>query len=261
MPRSRLLPRRLTASPLWLAAAALAGFGLLIVLLAQYTDLDLALADLYFDPITRRFPWDHTWFGRDFMHGYLKNVIVWSGFLLISVAVIDFAVALPRLSPLRRLQLRFLALASTLEPLLVRTLKENSALHCPVAIDRYGGSHSLLRLLDPIPDAWSAGHCFPAGHASAGMWLSALAIWWLPQQPRRAAAVFVGGLSVGLAMGWVQQMRGMHFLSHTLATAWLSTALMLLMFALFRRPLASAALAPTASPDGAMRLIFARSRP
>ncbi|MBK1684763.1 hypothetical protein [Rhodoferax fermentans] len=44
---------------------------------------------------------------------------------------------------------------------------------------------------------------------------------------------FCGGLSVGLTMGWVQQMRGMHFLSHTLATAWLSTVLLFAMLSIF----------------------------
>lgn len=230
------LPRR----SLTLTAIGLLGSAVAIVFINQYTDLDLILADAYYDPVRHLFPWDRTWFSRDFMHGYLKNLIVWFGFLLIGAALVDLLVPLRQLDALRRLQLRFLALAATLEPLLVRSLKENSNLHCPVAIDRYDGKHPLLRLLDTVPADWSPGHCFPAGHASAGMWLAALAILWLPQQPRRAAAVFAGGLGVGLAMGWVQQMRGMHFLSHTLATTWLATALLAGLLALFWRPLQSA---------------------
>ncbi|MCP5269235.1 MAG: phosphatase PAP2 family protein [Zoogloeaceae bacterium] len=214
---------------------------ILIVILAQYTELDLILASYYFDPVRRTFPWDQTWFGRDFMHGYLKNVIVWFGFLLIAATAVDFFFPLRRLTPLFRLQLRYLMLAAVLEPLLVRSLKESSNLHCPVGIDLYGGSSPYLRLLDWVPEGWKAGHCFPAGHASAGMWLSALAILWLPSHPRKALAVFFGGLSVGLAMGWVQQMRGMHFLSHTLATTWLSTALMIVLLTIFWRPLNAAA--------------------
>ena len=232
---------RTSASLFVPATIALSCTALFIVLTGQYTDLDLYLADLYYDPVRQLFPWDRSWFGRDFMHGYLKNVIVWSGFLLIAAALADLARPWRRLSPLRRLQLRFLALAATLEPLLVRSLKQASNLHCPFAIDRYGGSEPLLRLLDAVPAGWHPGHCFPAGHASAGMWLSALAILWLPRQPRRALAAFAGGLAIGLTMGWVQQMRGMHFLSHTLATAWISSALLLAMLALFRKPLQAAA--------------------
>lgn len=223
------IPRRFLAQ----TVIGLLGAALLIAVIGQHTDIDLHLADLYFDPELRQFPWDRSWFARDFMHGHLKNAIVWFGFLLIGASLIDLVRPLPRLSATGRLQLRFLALAATLEPLLVRSLKEYSNLHCPVAIDLYGGNAPLLRLLDPVPAGWHAGHCFPAGHASAGMWLSALAILWLPRQPRRAIAVFAGGLAIGLAMGWVQQMRGMHFLTHTLATAWLNTALLLLLLLLF----------------------------
>lgn len=230
------MPRRLLSGIL----VGLLAFAVGIVLIGQYTDIDLMLADVYYDPAQGKFPWERTWFSRDFMHGYLKNVIVWFGFLLIATAFIDLLRPLRRLSPLRRVQLRFLALAAVLEPMLVRSLKQSSNLHCPVGVDLYGGQYPLLRLLDAVPESWQAGHCFPAGHASAGMWLSALAILWLPRQPRKAFAAFAGGLGVGLAMGWVQQMRGMHFFTHTLATAWLSTALLAMMLCVFWRPLHAA---------------------
>lgn len=214
-----------------------------IVILAQYTDLDQIIANYYFDPVRMIFPWDNTWFGKRLMHGYVKNVIVWFGLLLIIVTVFDLVRPLRRFTPLRyltplgRLKLRFLTLAAVLEPKLILSLKEASNMHCPWGVDLYGGKAPMLRLLDWVPEGWEAGRCFPAGHASAGMWLSALAILWLPTHPRKALATFVAGLSVGLFMGWVQQMRGQHFLSHTLATAWLSTALLLFMLAVFWRPM------------------------
>ena len=243
--QSRRLP---LSAPLFASIALIALIALItliasavaIAALAQWTDIDLWLADLYYDPVRGVFPWDKTWFARNFMHGYLKQAIVWFGFLTIAATLIDLVYPLFRKSPLHRLQWRFVALASILEPLLVRTLKASSNLHCPVGIDLYGGRAPLLRLFDTVPPEWHAGHCFPAGHASAGMWLSALAVFWLPAHPRKALAVFVGGLSVGLTMGWVQQMRGMHFLTHTLATAWLSTALLFAMLVLFWKPLNAA---------------------
>lgn len=240
--QSRRLPLSapLFASIVLIALITLIASAVAIAAIAQWTDIDLWLADLYYDPVRRVFPWDNTWFARDFMHGYLKQVIVWFGFLTIAAMLIDLVYPLFRKSPLRRPQWRFVALASVLEPLLVRTLKASSNLHCPVGIDLYGGRAPLLRLFDAVPPEWHAGHCFPAGHASAGMWLSALAVFWLPAHPRKALAVFVGGLSVGLTMGWVQQMRGMHFLTHTLATAWLSTALLFAMLVLFWKPLNAA---------------------
>ena len=136
-----------------------------ILVIGQYTNLDLYIADYYFDVQRQLFPWDRTWFGRDLMHGYVKNVIVWTGFLIIGVTLFDLVFPLSALSTPRRAGLRILALSSFLEPTLIRGLKEGSSLHCPWGVDRYGGSHPFLRLLDAVPDGWGAGHCFPAGHA------------------------------------------------------------------------------------------------
>lgn len=238
--------RRRQATTAFLAPAfvILLGSASVLAVLGQYTDVDIWLADLHFDPVRQLFPWDRTWFARNFMHGWVKKVIVWFGFILIAAMVIDFlrpqllsAIAgrlrLPSPTPLARVQLRVLGLSAILEPTLIRALKEHAMMHCPWALDRYGGSEPFLRLLDKTPEGWHAGHCFPAGHASSGMWLSALAVLWLPHSPKKALAAFVCGSAVGLALGWVQQMRGQHFLTHTLWTAWLASLLLLVLLALF----------------------------
>ena len=218
--QSRRLP---LSAPLFasIALIALIASAVAIAALAQWTDIDLWLADLYYDPVRRVFPWDNTWFARDFMHGYLKQVIVWFGFLTIAAMLIDLVYPLFRKSPLRRLQWRFVALASILEPLLVRTLKASSNLHCPVGIDLYGGRAPLLRLFDAVPLDWHAGHCFPAGHASAGFAFFGGYFVLRDAAPRAARIWLVATLVVGLVLGISQQARGAHFMSHTLWTAWL----------------------------------------
>jgi membrane-associated PAP2 superfamily phosphatase len=223
----------------------------LLLIIGQYTDIDLWLADRYFDAERQVFPWNNTWFAREFMHGWVKNVLAWSSILLVVTMLADLPFRFRWLSPVRRAGLRVLALAATLEPQMIRMMKENSALHCPWGVDRYGGPEPFLRLLDTIPDGWHAGHCFPAGHASSGMWLVALAALWLPHAPRKALLALTGGLSIGLMLGWVQQMRGQHFLTHTLWTAWLSSALLLALIAVFSHQL----LAPAASRTNHPRLI------
>lgn len=209
----------------------------LITLIGQYTDLDLALAELYFDPQTRTFPWDISWFATKFMHGWVKTALRWLSFLIIGLTVIDFIRPWQKVSLLRRTQFRVLALASIVEPFVIQTLKTGSNMHCPWAIDQFGGDKPFLRLLDWVPDGWQAGHCFPAGHASTAMWLCALAVFWLPHSPRKALLAFLGGSSAGLFLGWVQQMRGQHFLTHTLWTTWISAALLLFLMAVFSRQL------------------------
>lgn len=218
-----------------------------ILVIAQYTDLDMTMASWYYDPLTHKFPWDQTWFGKRLMHGYVKNVLVWFGYALILTALTDLVFSL-RLTVAQRARIRVLALASVLEPAVVLSIKHRSALHCPWGVEDFGGDYPYLRLLSAIPQGWHGGRCFPAGHASAAMWLCALAVLWLPHNPRRALMVFLGGLAAGGTLGWVQQMRGQHFFTHTLATAWLSSAVVLILFAAFSRQLCSTESGNTTGP-------------
>lgn len=197
--------------------------------LGQFTDIDLMIEDYYYDSALQSFPWRDSWFASDLMHGYLKNIIINCGYILYLVVLIDLFKPWQKIKPFFRLRLRFIALASLLIPLIVRTIKQLSTLHCPSGIDRYGGEAPFLRLLDHVPAGIKVGHCFPAAHATVGLWLAALCVFWLPHHPKRAKAVFCAGLSVGLIMGWVQQMRGEHFLFHTLWSVWLASLIILVM--------------------------------
>ena len=199
----------------------------LILIINQYSDVDQVLADVYFDAQRNAFPWRDSWFATGLMHGWVKYAIITFGLLILGVTLIDAVRPLKKITPLLRIQLRVVALTMISVPLVVALLKQGSNVQCPWSLERYGCSEPLLRLLDWVPPHWDAGRCFPAGQASTGSWLAALAVFWLPNEPRRAFHIFVGGMVVGLALGWVQQMRGAHFLTHTLATLWVSSALLL----------------------------------
>ncbi len=163
------------------------------------------------------------------MHIYIKDVIMIIGFALISFVLIDVVVAFKWLTNWLRIRLRFAAISAVLVPLIISVLKQQSVLHCPWDEQRYGGAAPYLRLLDSVPPTMQAGHCFPAGHASTGLWLAAFCVFWLPNRPRMAIGVFFTGLGVGFVLGWVQQMRGAHFLSHTLWSMWIASAIVIVM--------------------------------
>ena len=224
------LPEPLVASRFcWFALIALLISGGLILFINQFTQIDQRLADLYFDTALNDFPWRKSWFATTLMHDRVKYVIVGFGLLTLALTLVDAIYPIRGIALLTRMQLRIVSLSMILVPLSVSMLKQKSNIHCPWSIKRYGGSESLLRLLDHVPPGWHAGQCFPAGHASTAMWLAALAVFWLPRQPRRALAVFLCGIGAGFFLGWVQQMRGAHFLTHTLATAWIGSAIFLLV--------------------------------
>jgi membrane-associated PAP2 superfamily phosphatase len=105
--------------------------------------------------------------------------------------------------------------------LLVSVLKHESLSSCPWDLQPFGGpaahvSHWLWGRADGGP-----GHCFPAGHASAAFAWVAGWFAWRDLHPRRARAWLGVALVAGLALGLAQQVRGAHFTSHTLWSAWI----------------------------------------
>lgn len=202
---------------------------LILIALNQFTNIDLILADYYFDVETKHFNWKSTWFAQQLMHVYVKDCIMLFGFALIGFVLADAVVNFNGVTSWFRKRLRFTAASAVAVPLIISLLKQQSALHCPWDEERYGGTAPYLRLLDAIPSSMQAGHCFPAGHASTGLWLAAFCVFWLPHRPRMAASVFFTGLGVGFVLGWVQQMRGAHFLSHTLWSMWIASAIIFFM--------------------------------
>lgn len=208
---------------------------LLILFIGQYTNLDLIIQDYYYDAAQKIFPWDKTWFAHYFMHDYVKAFIIRSGQLLLLVMLIDTVKKWSKISEFTRVRLRLIALSSLLVPAAVRTIKEFSILHCPFEIDRYGGDTPFIRLLDNIPEVIKAGHCFPAGHATTGLWLASICVFWLPHDTKKASIAFFAGLSVGFILGWVQQMRGHHFLFHTLWSSWIASFIIVILLFTFSR--------------------------
>lgn len=200
-----------------------------ILLIGEFTQIDLMIEDYYYDSTLKTFPWKNTWFAKILMHVYVKNLILGFGFLLYSILLIDMFKPLMIMNNWSRLRLKFVALASIIIPLTLSVLKKYSVLHCPWDVDRYNGSAPFLKLLDYVPKGLDAGACFPAGHASTGLWLASLCIFWLPTNPTKATYVFAMGLFTGFILGWVQQMRGAHFLFHTLWSMWIASFIILLM--------------------------------
>ncbi len=136
-------------------------------------------------------------------------------------------------------------------PLVIASGKRFSAMHCAWDIDRYGGYAPYADVLTAIPMQVAAGHCFPAAFLTSASWLMALGLCLYPHRRGLGWCFGLAAFVLALALGWVQQMRGAHFFSHTLWSLWASWAIIVLLhylLGLWRSDARPATDAPAAVP-------------
>lgn len=145
--------------------------------------------------------------------------------LLLVALIVDAAWPAPpwrRPAAARGVAQRRITAAATVAALVaVPALKRVSRTSCPWDVVDYGGtvpwvSHWALSVADGGP-----GHCFPSGHAVAAFAFLVPALASRRQRTGRARIALVAVLAVGALFGAVQVMRGAHYLSHVLWSAWL----------------------------------------
>nr|WP_297459092.1 phosphatase PAP2 family protein [uncultured Halomonas sp.] len=213
------------AKPLSPLVPAWLGF-VLLMLFFQRHGIDFAVAD-------RLFRWE----GGDWSlkHHIVTESILHNGGRAVSealgaLAILGFAASLMG-SPLRawRRALGYLIAALAVSTVSVAILKQWVSMDCPWDLARYGGDMPFIGLFEQRPDGLPDAACFPAGHASAGYAWIALYFFFKATLPRWRWWGLTAGLSMGLAFGIAQQLRGAHFLSHdlwTLMICWTSSALL-----------------------------------
>ena len=150
------------------------------------------------------------------MHEGARNLSWALVFLLFAAIRWPFGV-LRRLHTGSRVQLALTVLGSVIA---VSILKHASHTSCPWDLQEFGGvaryvSHWSWGVGDGGP-----GGCFPAGHASAAFaYLGGYFV--LRRASARAAAIWLWtAMAAGFVLGVAQQLRGAHYMSHTLWTAW-----------------------------------------
>ena len=194
----------------WESAAA--GIGLLVLLLWEWSGLDLVLTRVYGSQ--GGFPWRDAWITRTLLHDGGRALAV--GVMALWLLALWLDRGVDRLQRLRWIGVALLCL------LLVPALKQFAASSCPWELQEFGGRvaayvpHWRLGVRDGGP-----GHCFPSGHAVAAFAFFAI---YFEQRGRRpcAARWWLAGVCVaGVLFGWAQLARGAHFASHTLWSAWL----------------------------------------
>ncbi len=124
------------------------------------------------------------------------------------------------LTKLTRSQRVQLVVTTLLAASAVSVPKLNSATGCPWDWSAFSGVPRYASHWTALTDGGS-GSYFSAGHGSTGAAFLGGYFVLRENEPGVARAWLSAALVVGLVLGVVQQMRGAHFLSHTLWTAWI----------------------------------------
>jgi membrane-associated PAP2 superfamily phosphatase len=205
---------------LWITLGLLAG----VLVVFEFTGLDLALQDHFYDFEARRWLVDEKDpAGRLFFYNGPK-ALVWL-FALTTLALAAGPARWREKWGLNRRGLWLGVLVIATVPALAGLGKKYTNIFCPSEIRRYGGDVAYAKLCEPHPPddpAPRRGGCFPAGHASGGFAL--LGLLAVRASRRWRQGIIALGLGLGWWMGGYQMLKGAHYLSHTLTTmlvAWL----------------------------------------
>lgn len=198
----------------WLTVALLA-----VVLAWDASGLDLRAARLFGGP--GGFPLKDHWLFSGVMHEGGR----WLSWMLAAWVVIGIwrpTGCLHRIDVAERIQL---AASVGVAVLLISGMKKFSNTSCPAELELFGRTARHVSHW-----AWfgetdgGTGRCFPAGHASAAFAFVGGYFAFIKRSPDMARLWLATAVLCGIALGAAQQVRGAHFMSHTLWTAWLCWA-------------------------------------
>ena len=215
----------------WLLHLVLPAFAALwMIAIYPHTGVDRWLSDQYYNTHLHSFSLKHDWLYEGLMHDAMKVAVILVALLTLLIWFIgQFD---KRLSRTTRPAI-WIFLAMLVSTSLISFLKHQSIHACPSSLTLYGGQQPYLALFQALPLGAHAGHCFPGGHASSGFAL--MAFYFALKDTYQTLAVKVLGLSIslGLTMGYIQVMRGEHFMSHNIWTGLIVWFVLVAMYAMF----------------------------
>lgn len=207
MPQAMSLP-----VPSWRNDLVVAGVALLALLAWDAAGWDLAEARLFAGP--RGFPWREHWLTSGVLHQGGRIF----GWIVLAALVVN--IWRPWIDgPTKSERIRWVVL-TVLCVTLVPAIKRASPTSCPWDLAEFGGmaqhlSHWRFDLSDGGP-----GHCFPSGHATAAFGFLSGFVVLRNSRPDLARQWLIAVLAAGAVFGTAQLMRGAHYPSHTLWSAW-----------------------------------------
>jgi membrane-associated PAP2 superfamily phosphatase len=213
--RSRDGQRFLLYQAFGLAASAVA-------LCAAFGDgrLDVAISRWFFDAAHHSFPLTNTWLLKTVLHDAARTMSVLAALTLVATTAASWLMTQSQHFREYRWSLLLVSATCLAGAAAVTALKHFSSHACPWNLTIFGGTVSYHAMFDEPMRAQIVDGCSPAAHPLAGYaWLGiGFALW--PAARRHARRAWAAAFVLGSVLGAVQIMRGAHFLSHVLWSAW-----------------------------------------
>lgn len=204
-------PARLWRQTVWFTFVLLA-----LIIAWDFTGLDLVTTRWFGSP--GGFPLRDHWLWSKVLHEGARRV-AWALQLVLLLAVWWPFGVLRKLSRRERATMFITAMLILLVVSIFKTLNTTS---CPWDLAEFGGTARYVSHWRWGVHDGGSGHCFPAGHASAAFCFLPGYLWLREKASRPARIWLVTTLAAAMTIGVAQQVRGAHYLSHTLWTGWTS---------------------------------------
>ena len=183
--------------------------------------LDLTIARWFFDDARRIFPLTNQWLLKTLLHDAARTMSAVAALALLGLTLTSWVT--PRMKTVRehREALLFTSIATLTAAAIVGALKHFSSHACPWDLAVFGGSAPYHPLLGAAVSGASIDGCFPAAHPLAGYAWLAVGFALYPITRRGTWQAWALAFALGTLFGAVQILRGAHFLSHVLWSAWI----------------------------------------
>lgn len=191
----------------------------ILLCIIAITELDKVVANIWYQLEGGQWQLKHYWLTQTWLHDGGHDLAV----IMFIVVLLSYIISLwTRALSVYRHALAYLSLSIPASTLTVSAIKRLTYVDCPWSVIEFGGDRPYQFWLHSL---WSplegADHCFPAGHASSAYMF--FGMYFVSKQlfPRHARKVLYAIIVLGVIFGVAQQLRGAHFISHDLTSAFI----------------------------------------
>jgi membrane-associated PAP2 superfamily phosphatase len=193
-----------------------------IALCAIFGDgrIDLGLSRWFFDDARHAFTLTNQWLLKAVLHDAARTVGAVAALALLGLAVASWLTKQPKRLHAQRQALLFASSACFAGAAAVGILKHFSAHACPWDLALFGGTAVYQPLFGTAVASQAIHGCSPAAHPLVGYAWLGVGFALAPRARRAAWRAWTIAFALGTCFGFVQILRGAHFLSHVLWSAW-----------------------------------------